>query len=165
MNGKKFFGDDVEMTTKNIPAEMIDKIQVLEQKSDMALLTGFEDNDTERIINLTFKSNRKRGTFGNITAGAGSDTEDKLRYDGNIFLNMIDGETQTTLTGGGNNANTSRSSRGRNGGGFGGISSGINTTQNIGVNNSSAINEKLKVGGDASLNHSSNETINENNQT
>lgn len=77
---------------KNIPAEMIDKIQVLDQKSDMALLTGFEDNDTERIINLTFKSNRKRGTLVNITAGAGSDTEDKLRYDGNIFLNMIDGE-------------------------------------------------------------------------
>ena len=165
VNGKKFFGDDVEMTTKNIPAEMIDKIQVLDQKSDMALLTGFEDNDTERIINLTFKSNRKRGTFGNITGGAGLDTEDKVRYDGNMFLNMIDGETQTTLTGGGNNANTSRSSRGRNGGGFGGISSGINTTQNIGVNNSSVINSKLKIGGDASLNHSSNETLNESNQT
>ena len=165
VNGKKFFGDDVEMTTKNIPAEMIDKIQVLDQKSDMALLTGFEDNDTERIINLTFKTNRKRGTFGNISGGAGLDTEDKVRYDGNMFLNMIDGETQTTLTGGGNNANTSRSSRGRNGGGFGGISSGINTTQNIGVNNSSTINNKIKIGGDASLNHSSNETINESNQT
>lgn len=165
VNGKKFFGDDIEMTTKNIPAEMIDKIQVLDQKSDMALLTGFEDNDTERIINLTFKANRKKGTFGNITGGAGLDTEDRVRYDGNMFLNMIDGEAQTTLTGGGNNANTSRSSRGRNGGGFGGISSGINTTQNIGINNSSIINEKIKIGGDASLNHSSNETENESNQT
>ena len=46
VDGKKFFGNDVEMTTKNLPAEMIDKIQVLEQKSDMALLTGFEDGET-----------------------------------------------------------------------------------------------------------------------
>ncbi|MFA5044816.1 MAG: outer membrane beta-barrel protein [Paludibacter sp.] len=163
VNGKKFFNDDVEMATKNIPAELIDKIQVLDQKSDMAQLTGFEDNDTERIINLTFKPNRKKGTFGNVTGGAGMDTNKELRYDGNLFLNLIDGEAQTTITGGGNNTNTARSSRGR--GGWGGRgNSGITTTQNVGVNNNTIINPNLKVGGDGSLNHSFNDTQSTSNQ-
>ena len=158
VNGKKFFNDDVEMASKNIPAELIDKVQVLDQKSDMALLTGFEDNDTERIINLTFKSNRKRGTFGNVTGGVGMDTNKEVRYDGNMFLNMIDGEAQSTITAGGNNANTSRSSRGR---GSSSNNSGITTSQNLGYNISTAVNPKLKIGGDASLNHSGNESITE----
>jgi len=161
VNGKKFFNDDLEMASKNIPAELIDKVQVLDQKSDMALLTGFEDNDTERIINLTFKPNRKRGTFGNVTEGAGADTNKDLRYDGNMFLNMIDGEAQSTITGGGNNTNTSRSSRGRGGNSN---NSGITTSQNIGYNISSLVNPKLKIGGDASLNHSGNESITKSNR-
>ena len=159
VNGKKFFNDDIEMASKNIPAELIDKVQVLDQKSDMALLTGFEDNDTERIINLTFKPNRKRGTFGNVAGGAGMDTNNDFRYDGNMFLNMIDGDAQSTITGGGNNTNTSRSSRGR-----GGNNSGITTSQNLGYNNNSLINPKLKIGGDASINHSGNETITKSNR-
>lgn len=161
VNGKKFFGDDVEMATKNIPAELIDKVQVLEQKSDMAILTGFEDNDTERIINLTFKPNRKKGTFGNVTGGAGMDTDGKLRYDGNMFLNFINGEAQTTITGGGNNVNTSRSNRGR--GGYGN-NSGITNTQNFGLNNNSLVNPNLKIGGDGSFNHSYNETVTNSNR-
>lgn len=161
VNGKKFFNDDVEMATKNIPAELIEKVQVLEQKSDMAILTGFEDNDTEKIINLTFKPNRKKGTFGNITGGAGLDLNQDIRYDGNVFLNLIDGDVQTTLTGGGNNTNTSRSSRGR--GGYGN-NSGITTTQNMGFNNNTIINPNLKISSDASSNHTNNETISQTNR-
>ena len=162
VDGKKFFGDDVEMATKNIPAEMIDKIQVLEQKSDMALLTGFEDNDTERIINLTTKPNRKHGVFGNITGGAGMDLNKDVRYDGNGFVNIMNNDAQTAITAGGNNTNTTRSSRGRNG--MGGPSGGITTTQNLGLNNNTTVNPQLKIGGDASLNHSANESITESNK-
>lgn len=154
VDGKKFFGEDVEMTTKNLPAEMIDKIQVLEQKSDIAQLTGFEDGDTERIINLTLKPNRKKGEFGTFTAGVGLDTNNELRYDGNMFLNIMRGESQTSITGGGNNINTSRSNRGRFG--SSGPSGGITATQNLGVNNNTIVNDKFKIGGDASLNHSNN---------
>jgi len=161
VNGKKFFDDDVEMATKNIPAELIDKVQVLDQKSDMALLTGFEDNDTEHIINLTFKPNRKKGTFGNITGGAGLDLSNDVRYDGNMFLNTMDGDNQSTLIAGGNNANTTRSSRGR--GAFGN-NSGITTMQNMGYNDNVMLNPKLKIGGDASFNHTFNETINQSNR-
>jgi hypothetical protein len=161
VNGKKFFSDDIEMASKNIPAELIDKVQVLDQKSDMALLTGFEDNDTERIINLTFKPNRRKGTFGNITGGAGLDLNDAFRYDGNAFINMIDGDAQSTITAGGNNTNTTRSSRGR--GAFSN-NSGITTMQNIGYNINSIINPTLKIGGDGSLNHTFNETITQSNR-
>jgi len=161
VNGKKFFNDDIEMATKNIPAELIDKVQVLDQKSDMALLTGFEDNDTERIINLTIKPNRRKGTFGNVTGGAGMDLNDQLRYDGNMFLNTMDGDTQSTLAAGGNNTNTTRSSRGR--GAFSN-NSGITSTQNIGFNDNATLNPALKIGGDAALNHTFNETINNSNR-
>jgi hypothetical protein len=162
VDGKKFFGDDVEMATKNIPAEMIDKIQVLEQKSDMALLTGFEDNDTERIINLTTKSNRKHGVFGNIIAEAGLDLNKDARYDGNSFVNIMNNESQTAITAGGNNTNTTRSSSGRNG--MGSPSGGITSTQNIGVNNNTNVNPNLIIGGHVSLNHSANESISERNK-
>ena len=154
VDGKKFFGDDVEMTTKNIPADMIDKIQVLEQKSDMALLTGFEDNDTERIINLTTKSNRKKGTFGTISAGAGIDTNNDFRYDGNANINLMNNDVQTSVVAGANNLNTTRSSRGRFGGA--GQNSGITETQNIGLNNNTIVNPKLKFGGNVTFNHSNN---------
>ena len=162
VDGKKFFGDDVEMATKNLPADMIEKVQVLEQKSDMAQLTGFEDNDTERIINLTTKPNRKRGIFGNITGGAGVDLNNDARYDANGFLNIMDGESQTAITAGGNNTNTTRSGRGR--AGMGSPSGGITQTQNFGVNHNSPLNSKLKIGGDAAFNHSTNESITETNK-
>ena len=161
VNGKKFFNDDVEMATKNIPAELIDKVQVLDQKSDMALLTGFEDNDTERIINLTFKPNRRSGIFGNVGAGAGLDLNGAFRYDGNGILNFMDGDSQSTLTVGGNNTNTTRSSRGR--GGWGN-NSGLTSMQNIGYNLNSIPNPRLKIGGDASLNHTFNESITKSNR-
>lgn len=153
VDGKKFFDGDSEMATKNIPAEMIEKIQVLEQKSDMALLTGFEDGDTERIINLTTKSNRRKGVFGNVSGGAGLDTEDIIRYDANANLNIMQGDAQTSIIAGANNVNNSRSRRGR--GGWG-ANNGITATQNIGVNNNTIVNEKFKIGGDGSFNHSNN---------
>lgn len=153
VDGKKFFGEDVEMTTKNLPAEMIEKIQVLEQKSDMAQLTGFEDGETERIINLTLKPNRKKGMFGTFTGGGGADTNKDFRYDSNMFLNIMSGESQTAITGGANNINNTRSSRGRF---SSGPSGGITALQNLGVNNNTIVNDKFKIGGDAGFNHSDN---------
>ena len=161
VDGKKFFEGDPEMATKNIPAELIEKVQVLEEKSEMAKLTGFEDDDTERIINLTFKDSRRRGQFGNITTGAGADVGGNFRYDANAFLNLINGDSQTAITGGANNINTARSTRGR--GGFN-ANNGISETQNIGINNTSILSPKLSLGGDGSFNHSANNTQTESNR-
>ena len=153
VDGKKFFDGDIEMATKNLPAEMIDKIQVLEQKSEMAQLTGFEDDETERIINLTTKPNRRKGVFGNILGGIGLDTENLIRYDANANVNFMSGDTQTSVIAGANNVNTSSQPPWY--GGWGG-GNGITQTQNFGVNNNSILSESFKFGGDGSFNHSNN---------
>jgi hypothetical protein len=166
VDGKKFFDGDIEMATKNLPAEMIDKVQVYDNKSDMAKLTGFEDNDTERIINFTTKANRKHGVFGNVTGAGGSDLgneDNKFRYDANSFINLMNNNKQTAITAGANNTNTSRSGRGRSG--MGNPSGGISETQNLGVNNNTVVNPKLTIGGDASVNHSENQSNTETNKT
>ncbi len=155
VDGKKFFNGDIEQATKNLPADLIDKIQVLEQKSDMALLTGFEDGDTERIINFTTKTNRRNGVFGNLNAGAGIDRNKDVRYDAGGSINLMNTDAQTTINLGLNNLNNSRSSRGR-GSWSDGANGGISTLQNIGVNNNTILNEKLKIGGNVTLNHTDN---------
>jgi hypothetical protein len=157
VDGKKFFTGDVQMATRNITVDMVDKVQVLDQKSDMAQLTGFEDENTERIINLTLKANRRNGVFGNIGAGAGNDKDDIFRYDGNSMINFMNGsKSQTSLVLGANNINSMRSGRGR--GGFSGGGGGLVETQNIGLNNNTEVSDKLKIGGNGSFNHSTNTT-------
>ena len=198
IDGKKFFGDDVQTATKNIPADMIEKIQVIDEKSEMAKLTGFEDDETERIINLSLKKNRKKGVFGNYSGALGADmvtddggwfdygnsaygdtdaarmkyfVENDARYNANIFTNLLLGESQTTIVGGANNTNEIRSRRGR--GWFGGQNAGITASENLGVNTNIDLTNKLGdkanrqigdektellLGGDATINHSVNDT-------
>ena len=192
IDGKKFFGDDVQTATKNIPADMIEKIQVIDEKSDMAKLTGFEDDEGERIINLSLKKNRKKGVFGNYSGALGADMvtdnggwfdyanpaygatpsaqtkhffENDFRYNANIFTNLLLGESQTTIVGGANNTNEIRSRRGR--GWFGGQNAGVTASENLGVNTNIDFTSKLDkkddktsllLGGDATLNHSTNDT-------
>ena len=192
IDGKKFFGDDVQTATKNIPADMIEKIQVIDEKSEMAKLTGFEDDETERIINLSLKKNRKKGVFGNYSGALGADMvtddggwfdygysaygdtdaarmkhflENDARYNANIFTNLLLGESQTTIVAGANNTNEIRSRRGR--GWFGGQNAGITASENLGVNTNIDLTGKLDkkddktellLGGDATINHSTNDT-------
>ena len=198
IDGKKFFGDDVQTATKNIPADMIEKIQVIDEKSEMAKLTGFEDDETERIINLSLKKNRKKGVFGNYSGALGADmvtddggwfdygnsaygdtdaarmkhfVENDARYNANIFTNLLLGESQTTIVAGANNTNEIRSRRGR--GWFGGQNAGITASENLGVNTNIDLTNKLGdkanrqigdektellLGGDATINHSVNDT-------
>jgi hypothetical protein len=180
IDGKKFFGNDVQTATKNIPADMIDKIQVIDEKSDMAKLTGFEDDDTERIINLSLKKNRKQGIFGNYSGALGADLvadnghwfdydrqffANDFRYGANIFTNLLLGESQTTIVGAANNTNEIRSGRGR--GNWGAQNAGITASENLGVNTNIDLTSRitkrdnatsLLLGGDATFNHASNDT-------
>ena len=192
IDGKKFFGDDVQTATKNIPADMIEKIQVIDEKSEMAKLTGFEDDETERLINLSLKKNRKKGVFGNYSGALGADmvtddggwfdygnpaygdtdaarmkhfVENDARYNANIFTNLLLGESQTTIVAGANNTNEIRSRRGR--GWFGGQNAGITASENLGVNTNIDLTGQLEkkddktellLGGDATINHSVNDT-------
>jgi len=157
VDGKKFFEGDVTMATRNFTADMVEKVQVIDQKSQMSQLTGFEDDNTERIINLTIKANRKKGVFGNVAAGGGADKDGGFRYDANTFINIMNGNAMTTLIGGANNVNNMRSGRGR--GGMSGGGSGLIETQNLGVNNNTELSPKLKVGGNGSYTHLTNTSV------
>ena len=101
VDGKEFFGNDPKMATKNLPADIVDKVQVFDKKSDQSQFTGFDDGNSERTINLTVKPEKKHGVFGRATAGAGN----KERYQGNINLNQFKGNRQMSVIGMANNTN------------------------------------------------------------
>ena len=56
VDGKEFFGNDPKIATRNLPADAVDKVQVYDRQSDQAQLTGFEDGNYEKTINLDRKS-------------------------------------------------------------------------------------------------------------
>ena len=69
VDGKPFFGNDPTAALRNIPAEVIDKIQIFDQQSDQAAFTGFDDGETSKTINIITKSNMRNGQFGKVFAG------------------------------------------------------------------------------------------------
>ena len=186
VDGKKFFGDDVQTATKNIPAEMIEKIQVLDEKSETSKMSGFDDDETNRVINLTLKKDRKQGMFGNFNGGLGADlvTDDgkwfnyanpafgatagerakhffanDFRYSAGLFMNILSGNSQTTLIGNANNTNEIRMRRGR--GSWGTENQGITWAENIGVNTNIDVSGNVPgmlLGGDGQFAHSANDT-------
>ena len=71
VDGKEFFSDDPKVASKNLPVNMVDKLQVVERKSDLARMTGVDDGEDETVINLTVKKGMKNGWFGTVEAGYG----------------------------------------------------------------------------------------------
>jgi hypothetical protein len=101
VDGKEFFGNDPKIATKNLPADAIDKVQVYDKQSDQAQLTGFEDGNYEKTINLKLKKDKKKGLFGKVNAGGGTDN----RYQGKFNVNSFKGARQFSSIGMGNNTN------------------------------------------------------------
>ena len=154
VDGKEFFGNDPTMATKNLTTDMVDKIQVVDKKSDLALLTGVEDDEEETIINITIKPGMKRGWMGNVTSGLGGLTQntkdEDLRYSENMTVNRFLENDQISFIANANNIN------GRGGGG-----GGITSANTLGINTAKIINEKMKFGGNVNYNYSDNNSINE----
>lgn len=101
VDGKEFFGSDPKIATKNLPADAVDKVQVYDKQSDQAQLTGFDDGNYEKTINLKLKKDKKKGMFGKISAGAGTNE----RYEGKFNINSFKGARQVSAIGMGNNSN------------------------------------------------------------
>lgn len=154
VDGKEFFSDDPKIASKNLPASMVNKLQVVDKRSDMAMMTGFDDGNEETVINLTIKPGMKEGAFGNAYAGYGS----KDRYETNAMLSYMRDNHQLTALGGTNNTNNAgfsdfasssfggmRPPRGLN---FGN-KNGVMTSTNGGVNFATESKSGLKWGGNA----------------
>lgn len=73
VDGEEFFGDDPTLVTKNIRADMVDKVQLFDKKSDQATFTGIDDGKKEKTLNIKLKDGKKNGMFGKVEAGAGTD--------------------------------------------------------------------------------------------
>lgn len=154
VDGKEFFSDDPKVASKNLPVNMVDKIQVVDRKSDLARLTGVDDGEDETVINLTVKKGMKNGWFGAVDAGYGTDDRYKLTFNVNRFWN----DNQITFLGNFNNINElGFADGGSNFRRFGG-SNGINTSQAFGLNFNVGNKEIFRVGGDVMYSHSDRDT-------
>jgi outer membrane beta-barrel protein/carboxypeptidase family protein len=128
IDGRDFFGDDATAALRNLPAEIIDKMQVFDRLSDQAQFTGFDDGSTLKALNIVTKANMRNGQFGRIYAGYG--TDDRYAAGGNV--SFFKDNRRISLVGNFNNINQQNfasqdllgvTSGGGNRGGFGGFGS------------------------------------------
>lgn len=101
VDGKRFFEGDPKVALNNLPAEVVQKVQVLDRESETSRLSGFSDGNEETVINLTIQPGKKKGLFGTAYIGGGTDK----RYEGNITLSRFADDNQFTILGSFNNTN------------------------------------------------------------
>ncbi len=101
VNGKDFFGSDIKMATRDLPANIIDKIQVIDDYGDAAAKSGIKTEAPVKIINLQLKKDKSNGMFGNATAGYGSSNS----YLAKLSTNFFSKKSQLSIYGNSNNIN------------------------------------------------------------
>lgn len=186
VDGRDFFGDDATLALKNLPAEIVDKVQVFDRMSDQARFTGFDDGNSQKSMNIQTKKGKNNGVFGKLYAGYGYINDSK--YSAGATINWFNGDRRISLLGLTNNINiqnfasqdllgiSGASSRGGGmggGGGRGGMGggggaasnnflvgqqSGIATTNSVGLNYSDVLGKKknLKLSGSYFFNQTDN---------
>lgn len=181
IDGKDFFGDDASAALKNLPSEVVDKIQVFDRLSDQAQLTGVDDGNSQKAINIVTKAGLKNGQFGRAYAGYG--TDDRYTAGGNV--SFFKGDRRLSLVANFNNVNqqnfgsqdllgvTSSGGGGSRGGGSWGSggwsggndnfsvgqSNGISKTNALGFNFSNKYGPKLSLTASYFYNQSSNDNL------
>jgi hypothetical protein len=149
INGKDFMGGDVQSATKNLPADVVENIQMIDDYGDQANLTGVKTGEPNKIMNITIRKDKNYGYFGQGTVGDGEDAlpksqgiPDDNRYIGSINAFKFNGDQQIALLGSINNTNVNTfsfgSTNGGGGGGFGG-GGGRGNAGRGGTNNGSLI--------------------------
>lgn len=170
VDGKEFFGDDANAVLKNLPAQIIDKVQIFDKLSTQSELTGFDDGNTSKTINIVTKQEFRNGTFGRASVAYGYND----KWAAGMNLNLFNDKRRFTILGNSNNINQQNFSSedlvgvsgggGRRGGGkfnnnsnFFSIDqkSGITTTNAFGLNYSES-KEGLELSGSYFLNLSNN---------
>ncbi len=169
INGKDFFGGDVKTATQNLPANIIEKIQVVDDFGDMANITGNKSGDSEKVLNIQIDPKYNKGFMTTLRAGYG--TNNTYQATG-MWMGMTD-KTQVSVLGNLNNINAPlfdfntsgggarrrMGGGGRPGGGMFGNPSGITDVGSIGVNIRHDFSEKLKVYGNYSFGRDDNNTF------
>lgn len=140
VNGKEFFGDDPKIATKNLPKDIIDKIQVVDTKTREEEFTGKAGDSENKTINVTIDEEKNKGYFSRATAGYGSDD----RYDTSAIFNYFQDKMRFSILASANNINSpgftfdevfdAIGSTSAIPGGFFGGNNGITTSETIGGN-------------------------------
>ncbi|PCI93893.1 MAG: hypothetical protein COB15_15485 [Flavobacteriales bacterium] len=112
IDGKEFFGDDTKTATENLPADMVKSVQVYDDHSDASKMSGIDDGDRTKTINLKIKKDRKKGVFGNITAGGGVTakntgnlSDEDGMFNNKLNINKFKDDMQLSVLGMFNNTN------------------------------------------------------------
>ena len=169
INGKDFFGGDVKTATQNLPANIIDKIQIVDDFGDMANITGNKSGESTKVLNIQIDPQYNKGFATTLRVGGG--TEERYQTTG-MFMGL-NNNTQVSVLGNLNNMNAplfdfnamGGGARGRQGGGGGrgggmfGGSEGITNTGSIGLNIRHDFSDKLKTYGSYSYSRDDNNTI------
>ncbi|MDT0675596.1 outer membrane beta-barrel protein [Autumnicola musiva] len=103
VNGEEFFGNDPKIATKNLPKEIISKIQVVNTKTKSEEFTGKAGDPDNKTVNITIKEDKNQGYFARATAGGGTDDRYELSGIGNYYKDDL----RLTVLGASNNINTS----------------------------------------------------------
>ncbi|MBQ0094060.1 MAG: TonB-dependent receptor [Bacteroidales bacterium] len=171
IDGKTFFLDDPQLASKNIPAKIIEKVKVIDKKSDQAEFTGIDDGEEEHVIDLTIQKGMMKGLFGNVMAGGGHDLAstnnnmDDWRYQGAGFVGRFTDKSQLSVILNANNTNnrgfndlSASMMQGMRGGGRGtggGTGNGITTSYMGGVNGGwNLFDNRMELGANYLYNHS-----------
>lgn len=179
INGRDYFGGDIKTAIQNLPADIVEKMQIVDDYGDMANLTGNRTGDPERVLNIMIDPARNKGSLGNFRVGGG--TEDRYLLNGSY--NVMNNSTELALTANANNVNYNQfnfsiggggarrgpgagsfgagfggGSSGR-GGAFGGANNGITNAQSFGLDLKHTFNDKLTTYGDYRFGHNDNSTL------
>jgi len=178
VDGKPFFGNDPDAVLKNLPAEMVDKIEVFDQRSEQSRFSGFDDGNTTKTINIVTKAEYRNGSFGRVIAGAGPD---HYKASGNV--NDFKGDQRLSVLAQSNDVNeqnfgtedllgvvgnSNQGGTGRGGGGGGGGASsnflvnqngGITKTNAAGLNYSDTWNKKTDLSASYFFNRADNTLV------
>ncbi|MFA6946720.1 MAG: outer membrane beta-barrel protein, partial [Pedobacter sp.] len=103
VNGKDFFGGDVKTATQQLPANILESAQIIDDYGDQANLTGIRNGDPEKILNFTIRADKNKGYFARGTVGGG----DKERYQASLTANTYNNSEQFSFIGNLNNTNSS----------------------------------------------------------
>lgn len=179
VDGKEFFGNDPKLATKNLSADMIQEVELYDDMSEQAKFNGIDDGSRSKAINLKLKKDKKRGLFGQVSAGYGTDE----RFVTSARANFFKGATQVGVFANANNTNRVGFSStdmlglsGMGGGGFsggggrgmvmmggggggnsgGGSGNGITTSSAAGINYNDIWSKALEINSNYNFNHSSN---------
>ncbi len=110
VDGKEFFGEDVNTAIKSLPAEAVDRIEVFNKLSDQAEFSGMDDGEGYKALNIVTKTNMRQGQFGKMYAGYGYQPETdeitshhKYMVGGNV--NIFNDDSRISVIGLFNNIN------------------------------------------------------------